>query len=118
MSIRKRLSNGLPAVQGFITRYSKHGTAEFAKNRNDTIHWHDVGGIKNYALGNKASTSPVKLSDDGDLQKIDRYLIDKPGMVIHGGAICRSVDFARDIISPMHRGISLDFGVVIDGQME
>ena len=118
MSIRQKLANGLPLIKQFITKYNKQGTAEFVKNRNETINWHDVGGIKNFALGYTATTFPVKLSDDNDIATFESHLIDKPGMVIPGGAIARYVDFAPGIISSMHRTISLDFGVVIEGQME
>ena len=118
MSVRQKLANGLPAIKQFITRYNRQGTADFVENRNETITWHDVGGIKNFALGYTASTFPVKLSDDQDIAKFDDHLVNKPGMVIPGGAIARYVDFAPGVISPMHRTISLDFGVVIEGQME
>ena len=118
MSVRQKLANGLPAIRRFITKYNDKGTAEFAKNKDETIKWHDVGGIKNFALGYTASTFPVKLSDESDIANFDAHLLNKPGMVIPGGAICRYVDFAPGIISPMHRTISLDFGVVIEGQME
>ena len=117
-AIRQKLSNSLPAIQRFVTRYNNRGTAEFAKGRDERINWHDVGGIKNFALGYTASTFPVQLTNDTDIQRFDEHLASKPGMVIPGGAICRYVDFAPKITSPMHRTISLDFGVVIEGQME
>ncbi|KAK3723481.1 hypothetical protein LTR37_001733 [Vermiconidia calcicola] len=118
MGIGQRLANGLPAVCRFITKYNDKGTAEFAGNRDETINWHDVGGIKNYALGYTTTTSPVNIADDADISTFDQHLVRKPGMVIPGGAICRYVDFAPGVTSPMHRTISVDFGVVIEGQME
>ena len=117
-NVGQKLENGLPAVQRFITRYTNTGTAVFAKDRNETIQWEDVGGIKNFALGYTSTHSPAQLTDDVDIHKFDDFLLNKPGMVIHGGALCRYVDFAPGVVSPMHRTISLDFGVVIEGQME
>lgn len=117
-TIRQKLANGLPAIQRFITKYNTKGKASFAANRNETIEWHDVGGIKNFALGYTASTFPIQTSNDTDIQRFDEHLVNKPGMTIPGGAVVRYVDFAPGIVSAMHRTISVDFGVVIEGRME
>ena len=42
----------------------------------------------------------------------------KTGIVIPGGTVLRYVDMRPGATSPMHRTVSLDYGVVLEGEVE
>ena len=52
------------------------------------------------------------------MQVYQRYLENKPGITIRGGTVLRMVDIAPENTSPMHRTVSLDYGVVLEGEVE
>ena len=54
---------------------------------------------------------------DEDLQTYDKYLKNPPGVIIGNGTVLRYVDMPPGALSPMHRTISLDYGVVIEGEI-
>lgn len=73
---------------------------------------------------NNASLSTSGLVDTTDLD-LHRTLLSDPtsqspplGLVNPLGSVCRIVDTAPGYITPMHRTMSVDYGVVIVGEME
>ena len=42
----------------------------------------------------------------------------QPGIHVHNGSVARLIDFAPGVESPMHRAMSIDYGVVIEGEFE
>ena len=44
--------------------------------------------------------------------------LSQPGLHIHNGSVCRMIDFGPNVISPMHRALSIDYGVVIEGEFK
>ncbi|RYP44390.1 hypothetical protein DL768_009156 [Monosporascus sp. mg162] len=42
----------------------------------------------------------------------------QPGLHAKNGTVVRLIDFAAGLDSPMHRAMSLDYGVVIEGEFE
>lgn len=46
------------------------------------------------------------------------YLNHPPGVMIPGGTVLRMVDMPPGATSPMHRTVSLDYGVVLEGQVQ
>ena len=40
------------------------------------------------------------------------------GTTLHGGSVIRIVDMLPGLPSPMHRTLSIDYGIVLDGQLE
>ena len=61
---------------------------------------------------------PVKVAGDVDLQSYDHMIQNPPGMVISQGTVLRIVDFPPGYTSPMHRTVSVNFNVVIEGEVE
>lgn len=118
MSEVKKLENGLPAIKRFITDHNSDRKAIFSTDNEETLEWNNVGGIKNFALGYATNNFPVKLDDNDDLRKYEGYLENRPGIVIPGGTVLRYVDLAPGTVSPMHRTVSLDYGVVLEGQID
>lgn len=64
------------------------------------------------------NADPLRLIDDADIEAYKSHLETPPALTIPGGTVCRVVDFSPGSISPMHRTISLDFGVVLEGEVE
>lgn len=62
---------------------------------------------------------PVKLygPNDEDLRTYEKYLKEPPGITIGNGTVLRYVDMPPGVLSPMHRTVSLDYGVVIEGEV-
>lgn len=61
---------------------------------------------------------PTKLNDEADLTVYKNYLSAPPGLTVSNGTVLRYVDMPPASTSPMHRTISLDYGVVIEGEVE
>jgi quercetin dioxygenase-like cupin family protein len=53
---------------------------------------------------------PTKITSD--------FLKSPPGVMIPGGTVLRMVDMPPGATSPMHRTVSLDYGVVLEGEVE
>ena len=118
MSIREALPNGLPPVNRLITDHNQEGKAVFSRSQSDALEWQDIGDIATFALGYTTQGFPVDLNASKDLQTYDSYLANKPGITIPGGTVLRFVDMAPGTLSPMHRTVSLDYGVVLEGEVD
>ncbi|KAI9867239.1 MAG: hypothetical protein M1813_009517 [Trichoglossum hirsutum] len=65
------------------------------------------------------SKFPPDLNDDEDVKAHDRLRASgKLGLVNPGGTVCRTVDFGPEYECMMHRTQSLDYGIVIEGEIE
>lgn len=58
------------------------------------------------------ATVPADLNDETDGR--DR----EPGTTLNGGSVIRTVDMLPGAQSPMHRTNSIDYGIVLSGQIE
>lgn len=61
---------------------------------------------------------PVDMNEDKDLAAYQNYTSSAPGLVVSGGTVLRHVDMSPGLLSPMHRTVSLDYGIVIEGEIE
>jgi hypothetical protein len=73
-----------------------------------------------FSLAYTTSTYPAAISSDADINSYASYLQPggSPGLVISSGTVCRIVDMQPNALSPMHRTVSLDYGVVLEGVVE
>ncbi|KAG9189763.1 hypothetical protein G6011_06631 [Alternaria panax] len=118
MASKPDIANDLPKVNRFITTHDpttkkaifSHAIPEEAKV--DHIPGAD------FRLGYVTKGFPVDLNKDADLAVYKPYLESPPGLVASGGTVLRFVDVAPGHFSPMHRTVSLDYGVVLEGEME
>ena len=118
MSARQLLENGLPSLNRFITDHDTQGTATFSSRVEEKLEWQPIGPIAKFALGYTTSKFPVQLSDNADITSYEAFLTNQPGITIPGGTVLRIVDMAPGASSPMHRTVSLDYGVVLEGEVE
>ncbi|PYI20859.1 NAD(P)-binding protein [Aspergillus violaceofuscus CBS 115571] len=103
---------GLSRVVRHITGHDAQGQSVFLATDNGDHH--RVLG-EQQAIGNiiySTNQSPVELNDDVDIKYARE---NEPGIHVHNGTVARLIDFAPGVESPLHRAVSLDYGVVIEG---
>lgn len=71
-----------------------------------------------FGLAYATPTIPADFNTNADLDVYYQYLHTHPGITITGGSVLRVVDMAPGAESPMHRTVSLDYGVVLEGEVE
>ncbi|KAF2688091.1 cupin domain-containing protein [Lentithecium fluviatile CBS 122367] len=112
------IPNNLPSVKRFITTHDPSTKkATFSKTIPEDTVVDNIPGAA-FRLGYVTKGFPVDLNADADVAVYKPYLESPPGLVASGGTILRFVDVAPGNLSPMHRTVSLDYGVVLEGEME
>lgn len=112
-------SNSLRPLKRFITTHNDKGEAVFSSaisEDNERVNYHN--DTVAFALGYTTNGFPVDLNNDSDIEGYKPYLKEAPGLTVSNGTVLRFVDFAPGLDSPMHRTVSLDYGVVIEGEVE
>ncbi|CRG83448.1 hypothetical protein PISL3812_00799 [Talaromyces islandicus] len=112
------LDNGLPSINRFITDHKSDGKTTFNDEIPEPMEWQQLANGARFSLGYATNEIPVVLSADKDLATYQSYLQSPPGITIPGGTVLRIVDMNPGALSPMHRTISLDYGVVLEGEVE
>lgn len=64
------------------------------------------------------SQFPADLNNEADVKKHEQTTAEPMGLVNPGGTVCRIVDFAPNNHAVVHRTQSLDYGVVLEGEVE
>ncbi|KAF2685183.1 NAD(P)-binding protein [Lentithecium fluviatile CBS 122367] len=59
--------------------------------------------------------TPAELNGNVDLKYAKE---NEPGLHIKNGSVVRMIDFGPNVLSPMHRAVSLDYGVVLEGEFK
>ncbi|KUL86303.1 hypothetical protein ZTR_08594 [Talaromyces verruculosus] len=106
---------GLRRNVRFITGHNAEGKGVFVST--DCGDHHRVIGNEQ-ALANiiySTKETPVELNGDVDLKYAKE---NEPGLHIHNGTVVRMMDFGPNVLSPMHRAVSLDYGIVIEGEFK
>ncbi|EXJ86109.1 hypothetical protein A1O1_06478 [Capronia coronata CBS 617.96] len=110
--------NGLPTVHRFVTDHNDEGKAIFHKSVDEVLPFQKQSKEAHFGLGYATKEFPVELSDDADVKIYQNYLENLPGITVPGGTVLRVVDMAPGATSPMHRTVSLDYGVVLEGTVD
>ena len=72
-----------------------------------------------FAVMYTTSEFPTSLSDDKDIKEHEKVTASgKLGLVNPRGTVCRVVDFGPGHKPLMHRTQSLDYGIVLEGEIE
>jgi quercetin dioxygenase-like cupin family protein len=112
------IDNGLPPLNRFITEHDDEGKAVYSNKIPDALAWQELPDGARFCLGYSTDRFPVQLADDTDLSSYKHRLSNLPGITIPGGTVLRLVDMKPGVLSPMHRTVSLDYGVVLEGEVE
>lgn len=107
----------IPSLNRHITTHDQNGKAIFSTRLPEPMPQQNVNGIP-FGLAYTSNEFPAQLSADADIKNYEANLTTPPGLVISTGTVCRIVDFPPASESPMHRTVSLDYGVVLEGEVE
>lgn len=111
--------NHLPKLSRFITTHDAAAKAVFHKGQPEDMPIQVVGaGEYTFSLAYATNRFPVRMQGDEDVRVYSEYLANPPGLVSMSGTVCRIVDFEPYCQCAMHRTVSLDYGVVLEGEVE
>jgi quercetin dioxygenase-like cupin family protein len=103
--------SGLPAVQRVVTGHDADGRAMF-KSEDVTPTKLIPSGDASFLLVWTTATVPADNNDETDGRLRDA------GLTLNQGSVIRIVDMLPGKESPMHRTNSIDYGIVLKGEIE
>ena len=112
------VATDLPPVRRFITGHNAEGNATVT--RQDGGQWtrYDNKSIAFNVLYS-TSESPPDLNHEKDLKAHDELIANgKLGLVNPNGSVLRIVDFSPGLQGRMHRTQSIDYGIVLEGEID
>ncbi len=110
--------SGFPGTQRLITSHNEAGKAVVQST--ERTQWQSMrNGRVCMSLVYTTSEPLPNLNDDADVKAHEKKVAaGKAGLVSPNGSVCRLVDFAPGNDPQMHRTKSLDYGIVMEGEME
>ncbi|KAJ5720111.1 hypothetical protein N7493_006989 [Penicillium malachiteum] len=106
------------SLNRFITTHNAAGEAIFSGTLSEDMPIQSMADGADFSLAYTSSHFPAQLNADADIKEYNDYLTSPPGITISTGNVCRIVDMQPGATSPMHRTVSLDYGVVLEGEVE
>ncbi|KAI0021452.1 hypothetical protein F4780DRAFT_277633 [Xylariomycetidae sp. FL0641] len=113
--------NDLPRVHRYITEHDAEGRAVVSTALAAEVPRRTIYNGAEFRLGYATTERPpVSLARNRDVAAYAGLLAAPrpPGLVVPGGTVVRVVDSPPGSVSPMHRTVSLDYGVVLEGAVE
>lgn len=112
--------NNLPDIRRYITTHSTEGEAVFLSHSQipEYIPSKPIADEGDIALLFATVTQPINTEDETDLSAYDDFLHTSPGLTTPQGTVLRSIDLRPSTKTPMHRTVSLDYGVVLEGEVD
>jgi quercetin dioxygenase-like cupin family protein len=107
----KLSDSGLAPVQRVVTGHNEHGRAVF-KSEDVTPTKMIPSGDASFLLIWTTETVPADNNDETDGRIRDA------GLTLNQGSVIRIVDMLPGKESPMHRTNSIDYGIVMEGEIE
>lgn len=107
----------LPAPSRFITETDANGLAIFNTSIPEQMQ-PEVAGNLSLHLAYATTTSPAHYSDGSDITTYSNFLTSPPGIFLAEGSVVRVVDVQPGGETPLHQTESLDYGVVLEGEVE
>lgn len=112
-----QLATSLPGPTAYLTGHNASGKAVI--HSANPVQWDSFDDDQLSMRAAYTTTFPADLNADADVadhqKKVDSG---KLGLVNSGGTVLRYVDFAPDYTCMMHRTQSVDYGIVVEGQIE
>ncbi|KAM7190782.1 hypothetical protein V8F20_009578 [Naviculisporaceae sp. PSN 640] len=108
----------LPQLHRFITGHNASGQA-IVHSHNDFL-WNPLDNDQlAFSVPYTTSSFPADLNNDADITEHHRVMNSgNLGLVHPKGTVLRCVDFAPGYACGMHRTQSLDYGIVLEGEVE
>lgn len=99
-----------PTIRRVVTGHDASARSEIISDSEITFR-DAVGGDARFAVIWSTDRSPADNMDETDGGKRD------VGLALKGGSVLRYVDIKPGVRSPFHRTISLDYGIVLEGEI-
>ncbi|KAF2966931.1 hypothetical protein GQX73_g6656 [Xylaria multiplex] len=113
------LQGNLPHPKRYITSHNAQGQAIIDQTFPPEAPFYELrGGDAAFAQCYVTENYPPQLADGADLKAYGRFLEKPPGLIISTGTVLRYVDMPPKHESPMHQTVSMDYGVVLEGEVE
>jgi quercetin dioxygenase-like cupin family protein len=111
---------GFPRVHRYITTHNLDGEAVFisACQVPECAPTRSAGDDGNLALLYSTDTFPVQTQEEADVAVYDSFLHTPPGLTPEHGTVLRVIDMQPQKETPMHRTVSVDYGVVLEGEVD
>jgi quercetin dioxygenase-like cupin family protein len=110
--------SNLHQPQRFVTTHNASGQAIVHSHSPFTWSPYDNGNL-GFAVPYTTSSFPPDLNDDADLKEHEQLVATGSlGLVNPRGTVLRCVDFAPGYACGMHRTQSLDYGIVMEGELD
>ena len=108
----------LPQLHRFVTGHNDDGKAIVQTDNEFQWKPYDNDNMA-FSVVYTTSSMPADLNDDKDLTTHDELMdTGKLGLVNPSGSVIRCVDFRPGYSCAMHRTQSLDYGIVLEGEIE
>lgn len=111
-------SNHLRSPSRYVTGHRADGTSVFEHAMGEKPPVEKFGGDMQIAFCYGTQGFPVDLSDRKDIQIYQDFIKKPPGILVPNGSAARIIDFAPGYTTPMHRSMSINYNVVIEGEVE
>ncbi|KAF2786120.1 hypothetical protein K505DRAFT_260584 [Melanomma pulvis-pyrius CBS 109.77] len=109
-------TNPLPALKRYITTHSPTGKAIFSTSLPEDNTFN--AGRGNVSDAYATQGFPPDLNSDQDIDVYKSILSNPTGIAVPNGSVLRFVDVSPAAFIPLHRTVSLDYGIVISGEVE
>ncbi|KAL9616952.1 MAG: hypothetical protein Q9160_008222 [Pyrenula sp. 1 TL-2023] len=110
--------NDLPPHTRVITTHTDTGKSVFDETLPREVPVQVLDPRASAALTYVAAIPAALAGDNADLRAYTSLLHDPPGLTIPNAAVLRAYDMGPGVASPLHRTTSIDFLVVLYGEME
>jgi quercetin dioxygenase-like cupin family protein len=115
MALQGKLSH----PKRFITTHDAQGKAVIDESIDAEAPFYELSkGDALFAECYVTKEFPVKVEEGADIANYQSFLTNPPGLTVSTGTVLRYVDMPPGATSPMHRTVSLDYGVVLEGNVE
>ena len=109
--------NPLPSIHRYVTTHSETGESVLEKDIPPEPIWRHIPEAS-FFLGYVTKTFPIDVQNDADLLAYADAFAAPPQVTVSGGTVLRVMDLAPGTSSPLHRTVSLDYCVVLEGEVE
>lgn len=109
----------LPSVHRYITTHDANGKPTFKTGVQELIDFERTPMGGDLFLAYTGTQFPVPLGHEADLDTYKGHIERKPeSFMIPNGYLCRYIDYHPGCQPLWHRTSTLDFGIVVEGQIQ
>jgi quercetin dioxygenase-like cupin family protein len=103
----------------YVTTHNAQGKSVFSKGLEETLTTYEIPGMK-YFEAYKTFQAPIGINDEGDLKAVRSHAHEDKEITFPepGNTILRYCDWPPGGSAPLHRHETVDFGIVIHGEVE